>query len=187
VVAAIYALFLGLLYRELTWPHLLRAMRETVGTTAAIGLIVAAASLSSWILARERVPQQVAELMLAFGADATGFLLALNALLLALGCVMEATAIMILVVPVILPAAMALGIDPTHLGVVVVLNLMIGLLTPPFGVGLFTVAKVGNIPFSQLARASLPFLPPLLLVLLIVTLVPASVTWLPNLAFGPGR
>jgi len=187
VAAALYALVLGIAYRELTWPRLLEAARETIGTTAAIGFIVATASLASWILAREQVPQAVAELFVSWGSSATSFLLVLNVLLLVLGCVMEATAIMILVVPVILPTASLLGIDPVHLGVVVVLNLMVGLLTPPFGVGLFVVSRVGEIPLDQLTRATLPFLVPLLTVLGIVTFWPPATTFLPNLVFGLAR
>jgi TRAP-type C4-dicarboxylate transport system permease large subunit len=104
--------------------------------------------------------------------------------MLILGCFMEGIAIMILMVPVFMPVIQQLGIDVNHFGVIVVMNLMIGILTPPFGVALFTVAKVGNIPFEDLAKAILPFLPPLILVLMIVTHFPGLVMWLPRLVYG---
>jgi TRAP-type C4-dicarboxylate transport system permease large subunit len=108
----------------------------------------------------------------------------MNLVMLILGCFMEGIAIMILMVPVFMPVIKQLGIDVNHFGVIVVMNLMIGILTPPFGVALFTVAKVGNIPFEQLARAIVPFLPPLILVLLICTHFPGLVMWLPRLVYG---
>lgn len=121
------------------------------------------------LLAREQVPQQVATLFLSLPRDPWVLLTIINVLLLVLGCFMEGMAIMILMVPVLLPVTAAVGIDPVHFGVVVVMNLMIGILTPPFGVALFTVAKVANIPFAVLARAILPFIVPLLLVQIIIT------------------
>ncbi len=105
-------------------------------------------------------------------------------LVLVLGCFMEGMAIMILMVPVLLPVTAAVGIDPVHFGVVVVMNLMIGILTSPFGVALFTVAKVANIPFAVLARAILPFIVPLLLVQIIITYWPGLVLYLPRLVYG---
>jgi tripartite ATP-independent transporter DctM subunit len=184
-VAAIYALMLGLfLYGELKWRDLGRVFRETVHTSAVVGLIVAGASLFSWVLARERVPQMIADTFLSISQDPDILLLIINLLLLVMGCFMEGIAIMILVVPMLLPVAQQVGIDPVHLGVVVVMNLMIGILTPPFGVGLFVVSKVGDIPFEELARAVLPFLFPLLIVLAIITWFPSTVLFLPNLVFG---
>ena len=108
----------------------------------------------------------------------------INVLLLVLGCFMEGMAILILMVPVLLPVTTAVGIDPVHFGVVVVMNLMIGILTPPFGVALFTVAKVANIPFAALARAILPFIPPLVAVQVVITYFPAVVLYLPRLVYG---
>jgi len=184
-VAAIYSLILGLfIYRDLRWSDLPRLFREAVNTSAVVGFIVAGASLFSWVLARERVPQQIAEAFLALSDDPLILLSIINVILLILGCFMEGIAIMILMVPVLMPVILQVGIDPVHFGVVVVMNLMIGILTPPFGVALFTVSKVGGIPFEQLARAIIPFLGPLLIVQVIVTYWPGLVMALPRLVYG---
>jgi len=183
-VAAIYSLALGLfIYREMSWRDLPRIFKESVSTSAVVGLIVAGASLFGWVLAREQVPQKVAAAFLTISQDPLVILLIINLLLLFLGCIMEGLAIMILLVPVLLPVTQAVGIDPVHFGVVVIMNLMIGILTPPFGVALFVVAKVGNIPFHVLARAILPFLGPLLVVQVLVTYWPGLVLFLPRLFF----
>ena len=183
-VAAIYSLALGLfIYREMSWRDLPRIFKESVSTSAVVGLIVAGASLFGWVLAREQVPQKVAALFLNISQDPLVILLIINCLLLFLGCIMEGLAIMILLVPVLLPVTQAVGIDPVHFGVIVVMNLMIGILTPPFGVALFVVAKVGNIPFHVLARAILPFLGPLIIVQVIVTYWPSLILFLPRLFF----
>jgi tripartite ATP-independent transporter DctM subunit len=162
---------------------LVTLFKESVSTSAVVGLIVAGASLFGWVLARQQVPQKVAALFLTVSHDPLVILLIINLLLLFLGCIMEGLAIMILLVPVLLPVTQAVGIDPVHFGVVVVMNLMIGILTPPFGVALFVVAKVGNIPFHALARAILPFLVPLLVVQVIVTYWPGLILFLPRLVF----
>lgn len=184
-VAAIYSLILGLfIYRDLAWCDLPRLFREAVNTSAVVGFIVAGASLFSWVLARERVPQQIAEAFLALSDNPYVLLAIINVILLILGCFMEGIAIMILMVPVLMPVIQQVGIDPVHFGVVVVMNLMIGILTPPFGVALFTVSKVGGIPFEDLARAIIPFLGPLLIVQVIVTYWPGLVMALPRLVYG---
>ena len=183
-VAAIYSLVLGLfIYREMSWRDLPRVFKESVSTSAVVGLIVSGASLFGWVLAREQVPQKVAAAFLTVSQDPLVILLIINLLLIFLGCIMEGLAIMILLVPVLLPVTQAVGIDPVHFGVIVVMNLMIGILTPPFGVALFVVAKVGNIPFHVLARAILPFLGPLLVVQVIVTYWPGLILFLPRLFF----
>jgi tripartite ATP-independent transporter DctM subunit len=184
-VAALYALLLGtLVYRELGLRDLLRVFRESMNTTAVVGFIVAAATLFNWVLTRERVPQQVAELLLGVTDSPILILLLINLLLLFLGMFMEALAIMVLTVPVLLPVIQALGIDPVHFGIVLTLNLMIGLLTPPMGIGLFVVAKVGNIPFDRLAVAVAPFYVPLLTALVLITIFPQITLFLPDLLMG---
>ncbi|MGG5808547.1 TRAP transporter large permease [Falsiroseomonas sp. CW058] len=184
-VAALYALILGtVVYRELGWRDLLKVFRDSMNTTAVVGFIVAAATLFNWVLARERVPQQVAELLLGVTDDPLLMLLLINLLLLFLGMFMEALAIMVLTVPVLMPVIAALGIDPVHFGLVLTLNLMIGLLTPPMGIGLFVVAKVGGIPLQQLIRAVLPFFVPLVGALVLITVFPQITLFLPDLVFG---
>jgi len=184
-VTAIYALALGLfVYRDLRWRDLPRVFRNAANTSAIIGIIVGCANLVSYVLTRERVPQALAEALLGVSQNPQTILMIINLLLLVLGCFMEGLAIMILTVPVLLPVVLQLGIDPVHFGVIVVMNLMIGVLTPPFGMALFVVSRVGNIPFGDLAKGILPFIPPLLVVLLVVTYFPGLVMLLPRLVFG---
>jgi tripartite ATP-independent transporter DctM subunit len=172
------------IYRTLTFADLPAIFRDAVNISAVVGFIVACASLFGWVLAREQVPQQIASLFLSFSREPWVLLLIINVLLLVLGCFMEGMAVMILMVPVLLPVTAAVGIDPIHFGVVVVMNLMIGILTPPFGVALFTVAKVAEIPFASLARAILPFIPVLLVVQIVVTFWPDLVLYLPRRVYG---
>ena len=186
-VAALYALLLGtLVYRELGWHDLLRVFRESMNTTAVIAFIVCAATLFNWVLARERVPQQVAELLLGVSDDPLVMLLVINTLLFFLGMFMEALAIMVLTVPVLMPVVTQLGIDPVHFGLVLTLNLMLGLLTPPMGIGLFVVSRVGNVPYSKLVVAVLPFFVPLLGALGLITVFPQITLFLPGLVYGAG-
>lgn len=185
VVAAIYALFLGtVVYRELTWSKLVVVLRETVNHTAAVGLLMMGVSLFGYVIARHQVPQQVAAFFLDFSDSPLTFLIIVNLMLLALGTFIEALAILLLIVPVLVPAAVSYGIDPVHFGVLVVMNLMIGILTPPMGVALFVVSKVANIPFGSLAVGIIPFLIPLLVVLALITFFPALVTFVPSLVMG---
>jgi len=184
-ITVLYTILVGrFAYGSLKFSDLPLVFREAVNISAVVGFIVACASLFGWVLAREQVPQQVATLFLSLSRDPWVLLTIINVLLLVLGGFMEGMAIMILMVPVLLPVTAAVGIDPVHFGVVVVMNLMIGILTPPFGVALFTVAKIANIPFAVLARAILPFIVPLLLVQIIITYWPALVLYLPRLVYG---
>lgn len=185
VVAACYALFLGtVVYRELTIPKLIAVMRETVSHTAAVGLLMMGVSLFGYVLAREQVPQHVASFFLSYSNDPLTFLLLVNVMLLLLGTFIEAMAILLLIVPVLVPAALAYGIDPVHFGVLIIMNLMIGILTPPMGVALFVVSKVAGIPFRLLATGIIPFLLPLIGVLALITVFPQLVTFLPDLLMG---
>ncbi len=184
-VAALYALLLGtVVYRELGWRELVQVFRESMNTTAVIAFIVCAATLFNWVLARERVPQQVASLLLGVSDDPLTMLLLINLLLFFLGMFMEALAVMVLTVPVLMPVVTQLGIDPVHFGLVLVLNLMLGLLHPPMGIGLFVVSKVGNIPYGKLAIAVLPFFVPLFAALALVTVFPRITLFLPDLVYG---
>ncbi|ABR62646.1 TRAP transporter large permease subunit [Sinorhizobium medicae] len=188
VVAASYALFLGVVvYREITFAKLVIVLRETVSHTAAVGLLIMGVSLFGYVIAREQVPQHVAAFFLAYADDPLTFLILVNLMLLALGTFIEALAILLLIVPVLVPTALQFGVDPVHFGVMVVFNLMIGILTPPMGVALFVVSKVADIPFGLLARGILPLLVPLVLVLVLITLFPALVTFIPDQMLGAAR
>ena len=184
VVAAGYALLLGFATRELRSADLGAILLRVGADTSRIMLIVVASDVFSWILAREGVPQALAAATLALTDEPWLVLLLINVLLLLLGTVMEPLPIMVLVVPVLMPLVHGLGIDPVHFGVVVTLNLMIGLITPPVGLVMFTMMDIAKVSMERFVRESLPFLVALLLVLLLVTYVPALVLLLPRLAFA---
>lgn len=182
VVAALYALFLGfVVYRELTFAILVNVLRETVKHTAAVGLLIMGVSVFGYIIAREQVPQHAAAFFLGWAETPLQFLLLVSLMLFILGTFIESLAILLLIVPVLVPVAMSFGIDPVHFGIVVIMNLMIGILTPPMGVALFVISSVGKIPFRDLATGILPFLLPLVSVLILLILFPGLVTFLPDL------
>jgi tripartite ATP-independent transporter DctM subunit len=181
-VTVAYAILLDLvIYRQLTWAKLWDALYDTMKTSASIASIIAGVSMLGIILAREQAPQQVAGLFLSFTDSPLTFLIAVNLMIFVLGMIVESLAILLIVVPMLVPVAMSYQIDPIHFGIVVVFNLMISTLTPPMGVALFVVAKVGDIPFQRLARAILPWLIPPIVVLILLTLFPPLATFLPGL------
>lgn len=179
-VAVAYILLIALVERSLTWRGLLTAIRETVITTGAIMIIVAAAALLGYILARERLPQMLTELMVGFTDSPIVFLLLVMLLMLILGTVIDATAVLVLVVPVLLPIAGQYGVDPTVLGVVLILSLMIGLLTPPVGTVLFITAAVSETKVGDVFKGALPFLVPMLTVTILAIIFPDAVLYLPK-------
>lgn len=178
-VGALYMLLLGFGYRTLHLRDLPRIFSETVMTTAAIMLIVSSASLLGHVLARERVPQQLSELVLGLTDNGTVFLLLVAGLMLLLGTVIDATAVLVLVVPILLPIANRLDVDPIVLGVLMILSLMIGLLTPPVGTVLYVLSSTMKVPVSEVFKGSMPFLIPLVVICLAIIFFPAIVTWLP--------
>ncbi len=185
-VAAAYAIFLGLVvHRELRWRDLPRLFLETVEANGVILALVMTSSLFAWVLARAQIPQMLAGWLVAVSPNPLVFLLAVNAFLLVVGCFLEALAAIIILVPVLLPAVKPLGVDPIHFGVVMVLNLMIDTLTPPVGIVLFVVSRVAQLPFETVVRNTPPFLVPLLVVLLLITVWPDLVLFLPRWVLGP--
>ena len=183
--AAAYALILGtLVYRTLTIRKLAVISLETIETTAAIMMIVGAAAVFAWILTTNQVASQFAEFVLSFTESKVVVLLLIMAVVLIVGLFMETIAAISILVPVLMPVATQFGIDPVHLGIIVILNLMLGLLTPPVGMVLFVLSRVSKVPFEQCVRATLPFLVPLLGILLLLTFVPSLVLWLPDLVYG---
>lgn len=184
VAACAWALFLGLVvYRSLTWRRFLRVSFDTIETTAVVLLVVAAAAIFAWILTSNRVPEMVAGLLLSASDRPWVILLLINLILLLVGCFMETVAAITILVPVLLPVAVEIGIDPVHFGVIMVLNLMLGLLTPPVGMVLYVLSRVAKIPFERCVVATAPFLIPLVLVLGLITFVPAVTMWLPTLIY----
>ena len=181
-ITVLYAILLNIvLYHELTVRKFLEDLYDTAVTSASIGTIVAGVGLFGYILAREQAPQQIAQFFLGLTSDPTMFLFIVSVLMFVLGAFVESLAILLILVPMLVPVATGFGIDSVHFGVVVVLNLMISILTPPMGISLFIVAKVGNIPVQKLARAIVPWLVPPLAVLVLIILFPPLVTGLPAL------
>lgn len=184
IAACVWALFLGLIvYRTLTVRRFLRVSFDTIETTAVVLFIVAAASIFAWILTSNRVPEHFASLILSVSENPIVVLLLINLILLIVGCFMETVAALTILVPVLLPIAIKMGVDPVHFGVIVVLNLMIGLLTPPIGMVLYVLSRVSKVPFERCMAATAPFLVPLVLVLLMVTFFPVLTMWLPTLIY----
>ncbi len=184
-VTVLYALLVScLFYRELTWQGVVDAAFETIRASAGILLIVAVAALFGWILSVEQVPQQLTGLMLSISKNPYVLLFIVNLLLLGVGMFLDSTTAILVIAPIIAKPLVAAGVDPVHLGMVVVFNLMVGLLTPPMGLALFLVADIAKVTMRQVLREMLPYYLPLGLTLLLITYVPALTTWLPRLAMG---
>ena len=182
IAACVWAMVLGLAwYRTLSWKMFVKVCLDTVETTATVMFIVAAASIFGWMLTATGVTAQIAEWVLAVTKQPWLFLLMANLLMLFVGCFLEPTAAITILVPILLPIARQLGVDPVHFGLVMVLNLMIGLLHPPMGMVLFVLARVAKLSVERTTVAILPWLVPLLVSLIILTYVPAVGLWLPRL------
>jgi tripartite ATP-independent transporter DctM subunit len=183
-LTVIYAVFLGFATKELKFSFLWKSTKETIVTCGALVFIIAAATPFSAILALEGIPQQLANLLLSISDNPLVLLLIVNIALLIFGMVMDTTAILLVAVPVLVPVMKALGIDPVHFGIVMVINLLIGTLTPPFGVLLFVMAEVAKVEYRPLLRQTVPFYLPLIIFLGLVTYVPSLSLSLPDLVFG---
>jgi tripartite ATP-independent transporter DctM subunit len=184
-IAFVYAMLCGfLLYRKLTPSNLLAAIRESVFDTVLIVVIIATAAPFAWVLAYEQVPQKIAQSMGALVENPWVLMLVLNLFLLAVGLFMEMIASLVILVPILVPLIMAAGMDPIHFGVVIILNMVIGALTPPLGVLVFTTARVGGADQAATFRAVIPFTLVLIAVMLVIAYVPA-LSLLPVTWFGP--
>ena len=179
--AVVWVLILSACYRSLSFPAFRGVLVKTATTTGSILLIVAAAGLFGWVIAREQGPQAVTALMLSVTDNALVFLLLVNIALLIIGMLLEPVAALLITVPVLLPAAIQFGIDPLHFGIVMILNLVLGLLTPPVGLVLYVLSSVTGTPVQTVTRGTVPFLIPLLITLLLITFIPAFSLWLPGL------
>ncbi len=184
VAAVVWALFLGLVrYRSLSWRMLVKASMDTIETTSTVLLIVAAASIFSWLLTVTHVAEAISNGVLAITDKPAMFLFLANILMLFVGCFLETTAAILILVPILMPIVLKLGIDPVHFGLVMVLNLMIGLLHPPMGMVLFVLARVAKLSVERTTVAILPWLVCLLLSLVVVTYIPEVTLWLPRKFF----
>ncbi len=182
IIASSYALILGVfIYKEITWKDLFSIIIETIKTTSMVVYIISAAAIFGFLLGREQVPQTVAMLLFDISKNPHVIMFIIIAFLLVIGCFMETTAALILLTPILVPPVMQLGIDPVHFGLVMVLTLMIGLITPPVGVVLYITANIAKISFEECTKATAPFLIPLTIVLILSAYVPPLVMYLPNL------
>jgi C4-dicarboxylate transporter, DctM subunit len=183
-VAAAYALLISVvIYRSVTWRNLYASLLSSARTSASIGMLIGGALVFNYVVTVENIPETVRGLLTGFDLGPIGFLLLVNAILLVLGCVLEGTAILLIVVPVFIPAAQHLGIDLVHFGVMVVVNIMLGLVTPPYGLLLFVMNSITGVPLRDIVRDVMPFLAAMLVALAVITFVPEMVLWLPGL-FG---
>ncbi len=179
-VAVVYALLVGLLYRELNFKTLIYGMIDSAITVGLIMLVLAAAQLYSWALTAGRVPEQIADALFSVSDNKFVILLMMNVLLLIAGMFLEANAALIIIAPILLPVALAIGMDPVHLGIVVVVNMSIGLITPPVGIVLMLAAALAKISMVKAIKAVLPFLGVMLIYLMLITYVPEISLWLPR-------
>jgi C4-dicarboxylate transporter, DctM subunit len=183
-VAAFYALLISIvIYRSVTPANLYSSLLSSARTSASIGMLIGGALVFNYVVTVENIPEGVRALLTGYELSPTGFLLLVNAILLVLGCVLEGTAILLIVVPVFIPAAQALGIDMVHFGVMVVVNIMLGLVTPPYGLLLFVMTSITGVPLRAIVREVMPFLGVMIVALAVITFVPETVLWLPRL-FG---
>ncbi len=181
-IAVIYSLLIALfLYRTLDWKSFLKCLKDSAISSANTLFIIGTSTLFTYVMAMEGISGQMANAILGVSSNPNVILLVINVLLLVLGMVMEPGAILTLMLPVLLPIAKGLNLDLVQFGVMIVLNLMIGQVTPPFGVCLFVISDVNKMKLEKLYKAVLPFLIPLILTLLLVTYIPGIVTFLPNL------
>ncbi len=181
-VAAAYALLISAgLYRSITWQEFYRSLNTSARTTASIGMLIAGALVFNYVVTIENIPETLKGILAGWDMTPTMFLIFVNLLLLVLGCVLEGTAILLIIVPVFIPTAQALGIDMVHFGVMAVFNIMLGLITPPYGLLLFIMANISGEPLRDIVRDCMPFLFAMILALGVVTFVPETVLWLPRL------
>ena len=186
-VAALYALILAVaFYRALSLRNLYRILVESARSSAAVGLVIGGALILNYIVASENIPGMMANALVGLDVSPLVFLIGVNILILLLGCVLDATTLILVVIPLFLPTCRELGIDFVHFGVVAVVNCMIGLITPPYGILLFVINAVTRIPLGEIIREVWPFLAVLILALVAMIIVPDIVLWLPRLVGYPG-
>ena len=180
--AAAYALLIStVLYRSIGWRDLYNSLLTSARMTISIGMLIAGAIVFNYVVTVENIPKTISTLLKAYELSPLAFLLLANVLLLILGCFLEGTTILLIIVPVLLPTAQALGIDPVHFGVVAVVNIMIGLITPPYGLLLFMMVKIAEVPLKDIVRDIVPFLAVMIGALAMITLIPDLVLFLPRL------
>jgi C4-dicarboxylate transporter, DctM subunit len=182
--AAAYALLISaFLYRSIGWRDVYHSLERSARITISIGMLIAGALVFNYVVTAENVPRTLAALLKGYELTPLAFLLLVNVMLLVLGCFLEGTTILLVIVPVLLPTAQLLGVDPVHFGVLAVFNIMIGLVTPPFGLLLFMMVRIAEVPLKDLVREMIPFLAVMICALALITLFPDLVLFFPRL-FG---
>jgi len=185
IVACLYAVFVGtVIYRNLRLRDIPQILKDSAITSAAILTLVGFANVFAWILASERIPQLIASTILSITENRILIILLVNIFLLFVGMFMETIAALLTLFPTVLAVLVHVGLDPIHAAMICVLNLVIGLITPPVGVCLFVASSIGKISMGQIVKANMPFLLVWLFVLLLVSYIPALSTWLPSLVMG---
>jgi len=181
-VAAAYALLISVvLYRSVRWKDVYRSLATSARVTVSIGMLIAGALVFNFVITSENIPKTISTMLKAYELSPLAFLLMVNVLLLVLGCFLEGTTIILVILPVLLPTAEALGVDLVHFGVMAVVNIMIGLVTPPYGLLLFLMTKIADVPLRDMVREAAPFLVVMFIALAIVTLLPDVTLFLPRL------
>jgi tripartite ATP-independent transporter DctM subunit len=185
VLAIDYALLLGLLYHEVTWKSLWQTLEDTVVTTGVFMYIIAIAGFFTWVVTREGLPMLMRDILAPVMAySPTVGLLIIAVFLLVVGCFLDTTAAILLVAPVLMPIVRVLGVDPVHFGVIMIVALLIGIITPPFGICLFVLSDVAQIPVSSVTKEAAQYLPVMFIVLLVVIFFPEIVLAVPRMIFG---
>ncbi len=185
VVAVAYSLFVGtMIYKELRWRHLPKILVDTAVTTGVVMLVISTSTIFAWVLANEQIPQKVAQTIFELSSQPWVFLLLVNSLMLIVGTFLDATPALLILVPILLPIAMRLGIDPTHFGIVLVANLGIGFITPPVGVTLFVATSITKVPIARVIKPLMPYFLVMVATLLLITYLPWFTLLLPRLFMG---
>lgn len=182
-ISVVYALLLGVGYRTLTIPNFIQALKETVYTASTVIFIIGVSGVFGWILISARIPMIIAETLVPILSSQTVYLIILIILLLVVGCLMETLSAIVVLAPILCPVGLQLGMDPLYLGMVFVLVLMLGLITPPFGINLFTVVSTQNVPYSTVVKGALPFILTAIAILVALSFMPGVLLFLPRLLF----
>ena len=185
VLACVYSMMLGLLYKTLNFSNLWKALTDTMLMTSVIMIIIGFSIAMGWLLAIEQVPQMIGYSIFALTESKNVFLALLLVFIILVGCVVEGVPAKLLLVPMLLPVIDSFGIDRVHFGIIIQLGLLIGIATPPMGIGLYIMVEVGKVPFEKVSLAVIPFMIPLMLVLILLTYIPELTLWLPNYVLGP--
>jgi tripartite ATP-independent transporter DctM subunit len=184
IIAVFYAIILGFIYNTTNLSKLLDSFLQSLATTCSVMFIVIAATAFGYVLSSARFPQLIASIFLEFTSNKYLILIFINLFLILVGMFMDSTPAIIILTPIFLPVIKAVGIDPVHFGIVMIVNLMIGLMTPPVGMVLYVLSNVAKVPFERISKSMIPFLIILFILLFIFTFSPGLVNWLPKLIYG---